>query len=69
MHTPTYAAVQMFADGTTVLPLLPALPVRAPQDSNDVAVKFNAFGREICALGNTVSIVKAVVDKHKISCP
>lgn len=50
MNTPIIPTVQLFADGSVILPPLPASTVLRvpPQDSNDVGMIFNQFGRAVC---------------------
>lgn len=50
MNTPSTPTVQMFADGTILLPKLPAGTVlRSPfQDSNDAGMAFNLFAHAVC---------------------
>lgn len=51
MYTPSSQAVQMFADGSIILPPLSTVSERTPpQDSNDVAVRFNKFGTAVCGV-------------------
>lgn len=71
MNTPTVPSVQLFADGAVVLPPLPAgTALRTPpQDSNDVALIFNQFGRKMCGLAPTIPEVKAELEASKIVCP
>lgn len=71
MTGPVPGAVDMFADGSTILYRQPAttVPRVPPQDSNDVAQKFALVGCELWDLGKVNTLVKSVLDKHKVSCP
>ena len=70
IRTPAYDAVQMFADGSTVLPNIPASILRVPpQDSNDIGMVFNGFGRDMClAAQGGNAVVLASLTKWRISC-
>lgn len=59
MNTPTVPTVQLFADGSVVLPPMPAgTALRVPpQDSNDIGMIFNQFARAVC--GKVVNGVPA----------
>lgn len=69
MTGPVPYAVDMFADGSTVVYKQPVgtIPRVPPQDSNDVAQKFAMFACDVAVYASTPSI-QALLDKHKIKC-
>lgn len=75
MTGPVPAAVDMYADGSTVLYKQPLNTVARipPQDSNDVAQKFALFGCEAAALATNQATqgnaaLQALLVKHNIKC-
>ena len=66
MTGPVPNAVDMFADGSTIVYRQPAgtIPRVPPQDSNDIAQKFALFVCDVQA----ANVAQALLDKHKLKC-
>ena len=66
MTGPVPNAVDMFADGSTVVYKQPVgtIPRVPPQDSNDIAQKFALF---VCDV-QSANVAQALLDKHKVKC-
>lgn len=70
MSGPIPKAVEMFADGTTIVYKQPVntVPRVPPQDSQDVAQKFALFACELQTAYASTPSIQALLDKHKVRC-
>lgn len=70
MTGPVPNAVEMYADGSTVLYKQPVgtIPRVPPQDSNDVAQRYALFVCELQTAYASTPSIQALLDKHKIKC-
>ena len=68
MTGPVPQAVDMFADGSTIVYRQPSGARVPPQDSNDVAQKFALFVCDLQAAYASTPSIQALLDKHKIKC-
>ena len=70
MTGPVPNAVDMFADGSTVVYRQPAgtIPRVPPQDSNDIAQRYALFVCELQTTYASTPSIQALLDKHKLKC-